>query len=241
MQKPQAFYFQDHIMFLTEQEPLKPHKHLAAHLVIALDEEMTWQVGKQQVNCRGIYIDGNVEHIGKGTGRFLTFLFVETSDYACTMEKVLLQDRRYAVLNEHLAEQVSDLVACYEENPQLLDEQVLELCKITKEQRRRYDVRVEEAIKSTEALETITPETISVLSGQAYLSQSRFSHLFKAETGMSLASYLAFEKLRKTYQYIMEGKNITQSCILAGFDTPSHCAATCTKMFGISLKQIAFI
>ena len=64
------------------------------------------------------------------------------------------------------------------------------------------------------------------------------SHIFKDETGMTLHSYLALVKLRKTTEYIEQGMNITEASIYAGFDTPSHCAATCKRMFGISLREV---
>lgn len=55
-----------------------------------------------------------------------------------------------------------------------------------------------------------------------YLSKSRLSHLFKEETGMTLHSYLAFEKLRKTHEYYLNGESLTDSCIKAGFNSSSH-------------------
>lgn len=245
--KPQLYYFKDHIMFLTDSEPSKPHKHLASHLVIALDDEMEWLIGEKKVTCRAIYIDANEEHVGTGKGRFLSLLFVKTSDYAYTMEQKLLQGSPYVVLDEKIAKQVCDIVTNYYEMPDAvknardMDALVLEACMISNLEKRNYDERIQEAIRTIESVETIDSEIIARLSKQACLSQSRFSHLFKEETGMSLASYLSFEKLRKTYHYLLDGENITNCCMKAGFDTPSHCAATCKKMFGVSLKQIALI
>lgn len=232
--KPQVYYFKDHVVVLSDQEPKKSHKHLASHLVISLDADMEWSIGEEKVVCRAIYIDANVEHAGRGKGRFLTFLFVKTSDYAYSIEQQILKGSTYSILDE----QIQNL--SINTDPMILDQEILQLLRITKE-KRIYDSRIQEAIQAIELLETIDKNCMETLSQQICLSQSRFSHLFKEETGMSLASYLAFEKLRKTYKYLLEGNNITDSCMKAGFDSPSHCASSCTKMFGISLKQIAFI
>ena len=76
------------------------------------------------------------------------------------------------------------------------------------------------------------------LSRLVYLSQSRLSHIFKQQTGITLHSYLAFEKLHKTHQYYIEGKTLTEACLLAGFSSSSHFSATCKRMFGMSIREI---
>ena len=228
-------------MFLTDTEPAKSHKHLASHLVFSLDGEMEWTVAGERVSCRGIYIDADIEHVGSGNGRFLSFLFVKTSDYAYTIEKRILQDNPYAIFDETLSIQVSEIVDRFFSQPEQIDKKVLEACMITNIERRSYDDRVQAAIDCVESAETIDSETIDKICDTACLSQSRLSHLFKEETGMSLASFLSFEKLRKTYHYLLMGDNITNCCIRAGFDTSSHCATTCNRMFGISLKKVSLM
>lgn len=246
MAKPKLFYFDDHIMFLTEQAPAESHRHLASHLVISLDDNMEWFVGGEKICCRGLYIDSNVEHMGKGKGRFLTFLFLKTSGYACSAEENLLKGRSYAVLNEDVVNKIIEFTeklfsGLYPNDNSFLNKKILELCGFSQCGEWKYDTRIRNAISAIENAETIDSTTIDKLSDCACLSKSRFLHLFKEQTKMSLAGYLAFEKLRKTYHYILKGNNITESCMKAGFDTPSHCAAACQKMFGISLKKIAFI
>ncbi len=241
MKEALTFYFQDHLMILTEKEPQKAHRHLASQLVLAPDGDMEWVIAGEAVKCRGVYIDGNAEHICRGTGRFVTFLFVKTSNYACSMEQTLLQGRPFALLDDVVAEKVRALLDGAETPPAVLDEEILALCRFNKTCKRQYDERIAAAIETVEAAETVSADMISLLAARSCLSQSRFSHLFKAETGMSLASYFAFEKLRKTYRYLLAGQNITDSCMLAGFDSPSHCAASCVRMFGLSLNKIASI
>ncbi len=228
-------------MLLTDREPQKTHRHLASHLILAPDGEMEWTVAGETVKCRGIYIDGNVEHVCRGGGRFAVFLFVKTSDYACSMERELLRGKLFALLSDEIAVRAGALIGESGASPAVLDAKILELCRFNRDQKRSYDPRIAEAIEAVERTETISNDMIALLSKQACLSQSRFSHLFKEETGMSLAGYFAFEKLRKTYRHLLRGMSITESCMLAGFASPSHCAASCQRMFGLSLRKIASI
>ncbi|MBQ0051687.1 MAG: helix-turn-helix domain-containing protein [Treponema sp.] len=226
------------MLFLTDTEPSSSHRHLASHLIFSLEGETEWNIDGEQINCRGIYIDANAEHIGKGGGKFLSLLFVKTSSYAHTMEKKFLQGKSYFILDEKTVEDVVELVNQQFEDPEILNRRILETCMVTDLEKPMYDERVQKTITMIEMKETIDSNTIAELSRHVCLSQSRLSHLFKAETKMSLAGYLAFEKLRKTYCYLMQGESITASCMKAGFDTPSHCAATCRKMFGLSLSKL---
>ncbi|GAE00665.1 transcriptional regulator, AraC family protein [Clostridium botulinum B str. Osaka05] len=119
-----------------------------------------------------------------------------------------------------------------------LDAILLQQCGIDNLDNHRYEERVEKILYYISGLKTIEHSIVDELSNQIYLSKSRLSHLFRAQTGMTLHSYLAFEKLRKTYKYFYEGRNITEACMLAGFDSSSHCASTCKRMFGISLRDV---
>src|SRR5699024_7316143 len=47
--------------------------------------------------------------------------------------------------------------------------------------------------------------TISSLANDVYRSESRLSHLFKKEVGISLSSYVVDEKLRKAFTLIFAG------------------------------------
>lgn len=115
---------------------------------------------------------------------------------------------------------------------------ILDICGLDAKDSHGYDKRIDDIIKYINDLDTIEHTIVDDLCKKLYISKSRLSHLFKEQTKMTLHSYLAFEKLRKTYGYLSKGMNITDACILAGFDSPSHCASTCKRMFGISLRDV---
>lgn len=112
------------------------------------------------------------------------------------------------------------------------------ICGLNKNDACSYDHRIIEILSYVRKQKTIESSIIDELSRLVFLSKSRISHIFKDETKMTLHSYLALEKLRKASEYIDEGMSITEASLNAGFDSPSHCAATCKRMFGISLRDV---
>ncbi len=120
----------------------------------------------------------------------------------------------------------------------ILYESLMSICGLNKNDFCTFDKRVSEILSYIKKQKCIQPSMVDELSRNVFLSKSRLSHIFKKETGMTLHSFLALEKLKKTSKYINEGMNITEASIAAGFDSPSHCAATCKRMFGISLREV---
>ena len=117
-----------------------------------------------------------------------------------------------------------------------MDIQILKLLGIASEDPLTADARVLTAIAEIGAAPSVGADMMELLCAKTYLSQSRLSHLFKQETGSTLAGYLAFMKLRKAFEYAESGRNLTDAAMRAGFDSSSHLAATCKRMFGISLS-----
>jgi len=87
--------------------------------------------------------------------------------------------------------------------------------------------------------------TVENFSKKVYLSSSRLSHLFREQTGVPLKSYILFHQLEKAFTALLGGANITDAALLAGFDSPSHFAATVKKWMGMpvsaSIKNSEFL
>ena len=72
-----------------------------------------------------------------------------------------------------------------------------------------------------------------------FLSESRFSHLFRKEAGMTFAAYLIYQRIINVYTGILQGKSITEAALDAGFASSSHFADVNRRVFGISVSDIA--
>ena len=254
--------FADHIMLLADYKDPKLHKHLATHVMLSLGEKMDWYVNGEHIKCRGICIGPDVWHAGNSFhGETLVFLFSQISNYAWSLREQYLCKKPYLVLDDQLVEQAVKEYQIYkkesekneknDQNPKVqnlkdqnpngqeIDHRILAMLGISDKQPFPYEERVKEVFAFVSQLETIDRNTIEILSENACLSKSRLSHLFREQTGMTLHSYLALKKVYKTYEQIREGKSITESCLAAGFASPSHCAATCKRMFGISITDFS--
>ncbi|WP_372238253.1 helix-turn-helix domain-containing protein [Paenibacillus sp. FSL R7-0273] len=80
--------------------------------------------------------------------------------------------------------------------------------------------------------------SVGEFANQLGLSGSRLSHLFKENTGTSLSGYIVLHKLQKAVYLIFNGAPITEAAMEAGFDSPSHFAATSKRMLGMSAREI---
>lgn len=85
---------------------------------------------------------------------------------------------------------------------------------------------------------TDSEHSLSQYARQFGLSGSRLSHLFKENTGISLSGYMVLHKLQKATYLIFEGLSITDAAMGAGFDSPSHLAATSKQLLGMAAKDI---
>ncbi len=239
----------DHIMVLTDAVDASFHRHLYVQLSISLDKEFYVEVDGTRFLCNGIVLDSQLEHgMDSNSGRQLFLLADRASDLAASLRAAFLEreGERYALLLGETGRRIGQLLDREPElweqagnYPQLLS-RVLELLGIvdrTTVNRRISDERVRQTVK---ALRTgrLSGLTMADLARRTFLSPSRLSHLFKAETGMPLGSYMALHKLESAMQHLLEHGNATEAAMEAGFDSPSHFAAASKKILGMSATSI---
>ncbi|MBP5414207.1 MAG: helix-turn-helix transcriptional regulator, partial [Lachnospiraceae bacterium] len=81
-------------------------------------------------------------------------------------------------------------------------------------------------------------ENIAQIALRYNLSESRLSHAFKENVGISLKGYLTIARLKYAYRLVMEGKSKTYASYEAGFSSPAHLAYICKKQMGISITDV---
>jgi AraC family transcriptional regulator len=72
------------------------------------------------------------------------------------------------------------------------------------------------------------------LAANVALSESRFSHLFTENVGVSLRRYLLWLRLREAMQWIAAGSTLTETAYEAGFADSAHLTRTFRGMLGIT-------
>ena len=76
------------------------------------------------------------------------------------------------------------------------------------------------------------PLTLEEVAAEAYLSPSRFRHLFVEETGMGLRPYLLWRRFLRVWELLMGGASLSGAAHAAGFADAAHLSRTSRRMFG---------
>jgi len=76
---------------------------------------------------------------------------------------------------------------------------------------------------------------IEILKSKINLSDSRLSHIFKSETGISLKKYSVWARLKKAFQFVIyENLNLNQAALKSGFYDQAHLSKSFKQMLGIN-------
>lgn len=226
-------YTNDYLSMISDYGSPDRHQHLTAHFVCALSGTLKCFIGADTVECDGVLIYPDIEHEIQATDRMLVFLFANTSKITNLMEEKYLSGKDYAIIP---ADEIITIKSEYLRGTDNLDARILKDLSLYTTEKAQFDERVTETIEEIETAETISGDMIEMLSKAVCLSQSRLSHLFKRDIGISLNRYMSFMKMKKAYEYVCAGENLTSAALHAGFDSSSHMAAACKRMFGISLS-----
>ncbi|WP_158597875.1 helix-turn-helix domain-containing protein [Noviherbaspirillum saxi] len=76
------------------------------------------------------------------------------------------------------------------------------------------------------------------LADMVHLSESRFTHLFRQQTGMSLSRYLLWTRLLGGVAAVARGENMTSAAHFAGFADLAHMSRSFRKTFGVVPSEL---
>ena len=79
--------------------------------------------------------------------------------------------------------------------------------------------------------------TVDDLADHFFISRSYLMHLFKAETGYSIGSYISEKRLLAAKTQIQNGKSVTEACYACGFRDYSTFSRAFKKKFGTTPKH----
>lgn len=214
------------------------HKHAAAHIIVAFDEPFKVIIDGKCYEEYGICIPSNCMHrIVDYKKPLLVFLYEETAGLAKQIKFVntLSKDFSKEIIKKYvwLTEQSENINECFME----LNKFVADGLGFKVNQYKITDERIIQSMKYIwENFEgNLKIKDVASLQN---LSESRFSHLFKEQTGVSFAGYIKINRLIRAYYDIFSGKDITFSAMNAGFSSPSHFAKTSREIFGIRAIEL---
>lgn len=97
------------------------------------------------------------------------------------------------------------------------------------------DKRIEDVFHKIEVLED-KKIPVKELASKIFLSESRFAHLFKAETNIPVRQYLSWLRLLDALKMIIGGLSFTEAALESGFTDLPHLHKTFTHFFGVKLS-----
>lgn len=240
------FWDKDNIAFIGNQVNAVEHSHCVLQIFLSLDEPLQVTVENEQISGKCIIVNKNARHIFSCSNKIrLSILIEPSSSFAKEVIKKIdgnyliydngiecIQPKAAILIDTDDKQQYIDFIqefATYlgvKRNSKILDERIIELLEIL-QKCDCYD------------------HTIDNFANSVCLSSSRLSHLFREQIGVPLKSYILFHQLEKAFTALLSGTNVTDAAMLAGFDSPSHFAATVKKWMGMpvsaSIKDSEFL
>jgi AraC-like DNA-binding protein len=218
---------------------VQPHAHHAIQIVIAIDGRVlvSGSDGKW-LESGGIVIKPDVEHSFDCNGANAAMLFVdpESSEGAwlcrsLTRDITVVPDARLASAAAELRAFVETPLESLEVGP--LIHHCVRALSPRPAPARRIDDRV------SKVLDTIrTSADLHVPLGDAaalaFLSPSRFAHLFRQQVGLPFSRYMLWRKVTRAMVAIGSSRTIADAAYAADFADAAHLTRTFKEMFGIA-------
>jgi len=98
-----------------------------------------------------------------------------------------------------------------------------------------FDTRIKTALA---AMAANPASDAAALAGLVHLSPSRFTHLFRRQTGMSVSRYLLWNRLLTAIEAVAGGASITAAAHQAGFADLAHMSRNFSGTFGVVPSEL---
>ena len=231
----------NHISMLTDDLGASAHSHGMIQFFLALDNRPDIKVGRKKLErpvC--LFVQKNVKHsVRFHDGIIFTSVIEPASDMGAFLD-VLMKDKDYYLLDDEVSEKLIEyarpMIDVFDRESYIRFLDQMYQCLGFQPVERQLDGRIIEFLNNLEDC-TCLDHSVERFAEELSVSTSRLSHLFSEQVGISLKSYLTLHQLERAYQDILEGSSITEAAMNAGFDSPSHFAATVKRLMGLPTRR----
>lgn len=227
------FFRDSYIAVVPSFDRTDLHKHPPLHLFFS-ERECRITVGEGEFRGNVILLDSNIKHIAKnGNGCDFFLLIDPTSTAAGQLKEKYLRDCPCVGLSDipvNMSELSEDETVC-------AAEKLLSALGAKFDIQSTADERVAQVTKKLISGEWLS-YSVSEIAHAVFLSESRLTHLFKEQVGVSLKGYILTRRLESAYKYVNSGGSITQAAQESGFSSSAHLAYTCKTLTGISITDV---
>jgi len=215
------------------------HSHHAIQIVISLDEPFAvcghhenWRQG------RGIVVRPDAVHSFDCNGAFGAMLFVDPESSEGVWLQTLLAHDITIVPDARLASSVLEL-RTFTEQPfagmeiGALIRHCVHALSPGPPPLRRLDPRVTTVLNRIQTSDDLRV-SLDTAAGMAFLSPSRFAHLFKQQVGLPFSRYMLWRKLTRAMLAIGSERTIADAAHAADFADAAHLTRTFYQMVGMA-------
>lgn len=233
------FWDKDNIAFISNHVDATEHMHCVLQVFLSFDAPLQVIVDGERLNGKCIIINKNVKHeFSCNNTAYLSILIEPCSNFAKELINQMNSD--YLIFNNDLEDiqcKASMLIDTNDKEKYIDFVQSFADYLGVKRNANALDERIVELIELLQSCDCYD-HTIDSFAKEICSSPSRLSHLFCAQIGVPLKSYILFHQLEKAFTAILSGQSITDAAMLAGFNSPSHFAATVKKWMGMPVSAI---
>jgi AraC-like DNA-binding protein len=235
-------YFWDHrTVYIGKLPDIEEHRLASAALIVSLGS--SFRIRNQELGldetCRSALIPPGFSHetLYGGTPVGVISLEPESNDYAIARQlmKRKVSECYFDLKNESRA--IEGMRSIYESQPDAVqsshimnsilyvdEPDLMEPKPIDKRIRKAMEIMREDPAQS---------HSLESLADSVFLSATRFTHLFKDETGVPIRRYRQWLRFRQAIQQITSGETMTAAAMQAGFTDSAHFSRAFRSMFGL--------
>jgi AraC family transcriptional regulator len=237
---PRWYLWDGGFLLLGQAQGVVPaHSHHAIQIVISLDQPVAvsghhedWRKG------HGIVVRPDTVHSFDCSGAFGAMLFVDPESSEGVWLRTLLTENITIVPATRLASSVSEIRTFAEEpfagmEVGALIRHCVRAFSPGPPPMRRLDARVTKVLNSIQASDDLRV-SLSAAAEMAFLSPSRFAHLFKQQVGLPFSRYMLWRKLARAMLAIGTERTIADAAHAADFADAAHLTRTFYQMVGMA-------
>ena len=215
------------------------HAHHAIQIVIALDGQVAIETPDQPWReSRGIIVRPDAEHTFNPNGALGVMLFVdpESTDGAWLASDL---HQPITFISDSRLDSIVPELQAFASQPDDVDDISALIRRCVHALRpgpapsRRFDARVNtvlESIRSSDDLHISLDQAASI----AFLSPTRFAHLFKEQMGLPFSRYMLWRKLTRAMVAVASEETIAAAAHAADFSDAAHLTRTFYQMVGMA-------
>lgn len=235
------YVWNSNMLFIGKAIDTSAHKHHNIQISIGLSNSFNLKIDDAWKEYGAIIIDKDQLHQFDGRDEWQLFILMdaETMQSRQIRRELLAQKKvhEFSVNRDEIITWLNRLI--YEKDISVKEvfDKIIRCIIPVENKLSPLEPRVQNVINSIHQL----PEkniSVSYLASIAYLSESRFMHIFKEQVGIPIRSYLLWFWMIKAIKHIMSGATFTDAAHQTGFTDSAHFCHVFKRMFGMKLSDV---